>query len=312
MPLNPIDKDQLQQRIRLEKDVDALLNSLSEEMQEELFKQYKQDETVKQLGAYTAVVGAFIDDFWNQLEEIIYKRSGKIQEAVVKSEKAKTADFIKQMEKFAKTTKDKRALERFKVSVNKSYDRFLEVNKNLVKARQIYGDMTIGQRIKSLKGATKRTVQNIVALGIKEGKSAKAIAREIDNYIRPTSASYKSPFAYFRERFAKTKTAQIFGKLIGKGYIKEGSVSYQSFRIARTEINTTARETMNRMYKGVKFVKGFEWHLSGSHPSYDYEEICEKYARKKFFKEIPDNPHPNCMCYTTTVLVDPKKFLESL
>lgn len=310
MPLNKLDKDQLQQRIRLEKDVDALLNSLSKEMREELLRQYNKDEIVKRLGEYTAAVAPFIDDFFKQLEEIIYQRSGKLQEAVVNAEKKKAYAFIKALRSVAKTKGDLTKINKLEARIEKEYGRFLEVNKNLVKARQIFDDMTIGQRIKSLTGATKRTVQNIVAAGIKEGKSARQIAQDIDNYIRPTDPGYKSPFAYFRERFGRK--GGILGKLIGKGYIKEGSVSYQSFRIARTEINTTARETMNRMYKNVSFVKGFEWHLSGSHPTYDYEEICEKYAKQRFFKKIPENPHPNCMCYVTTVLVDPKEFLKTL
>jgi len=284
MPLNDIDKKQLREIIRAEKDLDALLRSLSKEMRIEVEKQIDREKT-KDLAKILFVLGPLIDDFWSEVQSIIYERADNITKYVVDKEKKHFKDYVKQLKKASDPAR-------------------------LTVLRRFEHGKTIGRRITLLKGSTKRNVQNILAVDIEKGKSAREIAKDIDGYINPVKGNYKSPFDYYRDRFKNGKKVKIFGKQIQKGYISEGSISYQSLRIARTEINMSARETMRRMYSKSAFVKGYKWHLSASHPDIGCE--CERLANVDVLSEVPDLPHPNCMCYVTTVLKKPEEFLGDI
>jgi hypothetical protein len=307
MPLNDIDKKQLQEIIRGEKDIDALLRSLSKEMRAVIERKIKDDKT-KDLAAVLFALSPLVDMFWDEVESVIYERGGNINNYVIGKERKYFKDYAKKLKRQADPAKLS-VIRRFESKGVKEFDAFQDRSQQLIKGRKIDGK-TIGQRITLLKGSTKRNVQNILAVDIEKGKSAREIAKDIDGYLNPVKGNYKSPFDYYRDRFKDGKKVKIFGKQIQKGYISEGSVSYQSLRIARTEINMTARETMKRMYKGVSFVKGYKWHLSGSHPNIGCE--CEELASREILKEVPSLPHPNCMCYVTTILKKPEEFIDEI
>jgi len=311
MPLNKIDQKQIQERIRAEKDVDSLLRSLSKEMRTKLLKKYKKDELVRDLTLITTAFRPLIEAYWDEIEQVIYNRAGSVQGKVIKDQRKGYVEYLASAKRIAKP-EDKKKIDKLIVKTNKEFDILEQRNEGLLKARKVFDDQTIGDRIKSMSGATKRTVQNIVADGIQKGKSAGEIAKDIDAYIKGGIKGYKSPYDYYRERFGKEGKKTIFNKLITKGYIREGSVSYQSLRIARSEINMTARIMQGRINDGSAIVKGYKWHLSAQHPFYPYKEICEIYAEKKLWKTIPSYPHPNCMCYTTVVPIKKKDFLKTL
>lgn len=87
-----------------------------------------------------------------------------------------------------------------------------------------------------------------------------------------------------------------------------GGVSYAANRLARTEINNAFHRAQIDQRLDSPFTVGFRWHLSGSHPRPD---ACNEYADKTHMKdgdpgvfapnEVPGKPHPNCLCYLTTV-----------
>lgn len=310
MALNAVDKKNIIEGIRTEKDIDSLLRSLSKEAQKEILKiAGGKDKELNELTPYVVALSPLLTKFWDEVEDVSYLRSNNVSNFVVNREKKHFKDYVKSLKAAAPKTKQK-AISKFEKTGLKEYDQYLERTKNLIKGRQLFDGKTIGNRIVSLKGSTKRNVQNILAVGIKEGKSARNIAKDIDGYIYPKTGIYKSPFAYYRERFGKSTTSKIFGNLIKKGYISKGSISYQAMRIARTEVNLTARNTMRRLYKDASFVKGYKWHLSASHPDIGCE--CEELASRKILSEVPDLPHPTCMCYVTVVFEDPNKFYKEL
>jgi hypothetical protein len=77
-----------------------------------------------------------------------------------------------------------------------------------------------------------------------------------------------------------------------------GGVAYHAMRLLRTDLGSTFHSENQRL--GDKpWIAGFDWHLSRMHrPSPG--DPCETYAKiKKFGKEVPGKPHPNCMCYLT-------------
>jgi len=305
MAINAFDKKQIQEQIRAEKDIDALLRSLAQELKKDINSKYRDDEQVRNLDALVAAFAVSITKFWDEIESVIYERSGNVADVTIDKNKKLFLDYMKKVKKAATPAQAKKVAAITDKAV-KEFDYFKQRNENITKARQVFDDKTIGQRIKIVKGATKKTVQNIVAVGVEKGKSAREIAKDIDGYVNPIKGNYKSPFDYYRQRFDKKTISQSVKKA---GYVREGSVSYQAQRIARTEINMTQREVTSRLYKKVPFVKGFNWNLSLSHPDLGCE--CEKLSKTNPHKAVPETPHPNCMCYVTTELIDPKTFLKT-
>ena len=104
------------------------------------------------------------------------------------------------------------------------------------------------------------------------GQSAKEMADNISRYINP-----KTP----------------------------GGVRYAAMRLSRTEINNAFHLSTIRYTREMPWVRGYKWNLSGSHGKPD---ICNDYAdrQNKMGKgvygksEIPNKPHPHCLCYVTT------------
>jgi hypothetical protein len=101
----------------------------------------------------------------------------------------------------------------------------------------------------------------------------------------------------------------------------KGGVSFAAIRLARTELNnafhTVAKERLDEPW-----ATGVEWNLSGSHPPSKpgKPEACELLARVDLglgtgvfpSGEVPDKPHPQCLCYITQHVVDEDTFLDNL
>lgn len=95
-----------------------------------------------------------------------------------------------------------------------------------------------------------------------------------------------------------------------------GGVSYAAKRLGRTELNNAFHRAQIDQRKDSPFTEGFKWHLSGSHPRPD---ACNDYADDVHYKggdrgvyrpsEVPGKPHPNCLCYLTTVQVGEDEFV---
>lgn len=97
-----------------------------------------------------------------------------------------------------------------------------------------------------------------------------------------------------------------------------GGVSYAANRLARTEINNAFHHAQIARRADEPWTEGMKWNLSGSHPKPDQ---CNEYAEKSHFKngdtgvfrpsEVPGKPHPNCLCYLTTVTVGEDEFINN-
>lgn len=96
-----------------------------------------------------------------------------------------------------------------------------------------------------------------------------------------------------------------------------GGVSYAANRLARTEINNAFHTSQIERRSAEPWTRGMQWHLSGSHPRPDE---CNFYALKVNFTgggpgvfkpgETPSKPHPNCLCYLTTVTIGEQEFID--
>jgi hypothetical protein len=97
-----------------------------------------------------------------------------------------------------------------------------------------------------------------------------------------------------------------------------GGVSFAARRLARTEINNAFHTTTIRAAAEQPWVEGFKWNLSGSHPRPD---PCDDFANDDtenlgagIFSpsNVPGKPHPQCLCYLTTIVVDDEELINGL
>lgn len=97
-----------------------------------------------------------------------------------------------------------------------------------------------------------------------------------------------------------------------------GGASFAAMRIGRTELNNSFHTTTIKGVADQPWVDGVKWVLSGSHPRPDE---CNDYAGRDHAglgagiytrDRVPGKPHPQCLCYTTVVTVDPDQFADQL
>ena len=131
---------------------------------------------------------------------------------------------------------------------------------------------------------TSGQVERTIRSGLIAGLSARELAADVYHFISPTTP---------------------------------GGASYAAMRLARTEINNSFHEQqkLGGQRPGVKSVK---WNLSGSHGKPD---LCNVYASQDTdhlgggkYKpgNVPDKPHPQCLCYMTYDTMSPEEFAKGI
>jgi hypothetical protein len=132
---------------------------------------------------------------------------------------------------------------------------------------------------------TVRHVNRIVARGIAMNSSAQQIATAVRGYITPNTP---------------------------------GGARYASMRLARTEINNAFHAVNTEMYNTSPFIEGVKWERSASHgvpdECDDYTDGDHDNLGPGVFKpgNVPDKPHPNCLCFTVAITIPPQQFLRGL
>ncbi len=139
---------------------------------------------------------------------------------------------------------------------------------------------------KSVTGNKQWTIDKInstIDKGLKNNWSAKELADQLKEFIDPNVA---------------------------------GGESFAAMRLARTEINNAFHETTREIARDSPFIIGEQWELSGSH---DNDDDCDEIAEDDVGlgegiyppDDIPDKPHPNCFCFTTSVTPSISDFVDA-
>lgn len=158
--------------------------------------------------------------------------------------------------------------------------------------KRISKKLNLSKRVWKYADDYKRNLELIV--NIEGGKSAHDIALEIQKFLRQPD----NLFRRVRDDWDNLKLSLPASQFHpGKGVYRS---SYKNaLRLARTETNMAYRRAENARYQSLPFVVGFEVRLSDSHPCYDICDELQGFYPKDF---IFDGWHPNCLCYTTSVL----------
>ena len=283
-----IDKELLKILIDQEDELDFELEKLRKKFGREIRRQGSKINDESKIQKLTPVL---IAGFIASLTNLLSKTNVGASEAIGKRD-------IGVLSKLMKGIKDPQAnilLKTFEKEV-RAYTS--QVHKTIF-TRKVFKNRTLSSRILSLKSGSTKTVRNIIHIGVSEGKSTIEIARQVEQYIKPKGKLLRvSPWKWYKERFPSYRVSDLKN-------IPPGSVSYNSFMIARTETAFTYRNTTVELNKNEPWAKGFIWNLSASHPVFD---ICDDWAAGSPYKagNLPDG-HPNGLCHVTTAIASKKE-----
>lgn len=141
---------------------------------------------------------------------------------------------------------------------------------------KLYGDKwTLSQSIWKNGIRTKSDIQNVVAKGLTENKSIKAISDDLIKYVDPTA---RKPWDWSKV-YPGTAT----------------KVDYNAQRLARTMIQHSFQSSLVQSQRYNPFCKGVIWHSVGLHGRTC--ELCMERDGNVFpLKDLPLD-HPNGLCY---------------
>lgn len=135
----------------------------------------------------------------------------------------------------------------------------------------------LSQKVYRNASLTSGRVERLIRSGIIQGLSARELAKTVKDFIRPDV---------------------------------KGGVSYAAMRLARTELNNAFHERQKQVIKEKPWAKGV-WNLSKSHP---HRDECDVLAEGGPYDadEIPDKPHPQCLCYLSYKLAPEKDIVAMI
>ena len=167
------------------------------------------------------------------------------------------------------------------------------------------GGFTLSQRVWNLSEATKAQLEYFISDGLTSGRSAIKLSGDIQRYL-------KEPEKRFR-RLRNPNTGKLMLSDPAKNYHPGQGVYRSSYknalRLARNEINIAYRTADIERRKNLPFVLGINVNLSPAHPKYD---ICDE-LQGLYPKEFKFTGwHPNCLCFTTTKLMEKDDFIQYL
>lgn len=170
-----------------------------------------------------------------------------------------------------------------------------------------HGTETLSDAVWKIARQFRAEMEVHLGIGIMNGDSAQVISQRIRIYLQ-------NPDALFR------RVRDANGKLVPSKRMQEyhpGQGVYKSayknaMRMARTEINMAYHTSDNLRWQNIDFVKGIRIALSGSHPQYNYPEICEVCAGDypKTFEW--QGWHPHCLCHATPIMTSRDSFRNYL
>jgi hypothetical protein len=133
-------------------------------------------------------------------------------------------------------------------------------------ARQNLG-MTLSERVYRNGQVASGRIDRVIDNALLRGASARELARDVAALINPNTP---------------------------------GGVSYAAMRLGRTELNNAFHQASRDSYQANPFVEKVDWNLSGSHPRADE---CNDLEGTYLPNNVPDKPHPQCLCYTTPAVM---------
>lgn len=163
----------------------------------------------------------------------------------------------------------------------------------------------LSDRVWNLTNQTQEQIDHFIKAGLTDGRSASKLSKDVRQFL-------KEPDKRFR-RIRDKETGKLKLSKPAKNYHPGQGVYRSSYknalRLARNEINIAYRTSDFERRKQLPFILGVNVKLSPAHPQYDIcDELQGEYPKNFKFTGW----HPNCLCYTTSKLMDKKDFVKYL
>jgi hypothetical protein len=161
--------------------------------------------------------------------------------------------------------------------------------------------LNLSKRVWNALEPFKTQLETGLAVGISEGKSAAAMARDLKQYLNEPDKLFR------RVRDAK---GELKLSKAAKEY-KPGQGTYRSsyanaLRLTASETNISYRSADFERWQKLPFVIGLKINLSKNHPEYD---ICDELTKGIYPKNyIHKGFHPRCLCYGTPIQISDELF----
>jgi len=212
---------------------------------------------------------------WERIGEEIH-RGAEVSSRAVVNQQERVAEFLSRVASQEGIPDADRLMNQFPLAARQASEN--------IRSRYL-NNIDLSPRVYRNSDLAAGRIDRIVDRGIATSKSAREIARDVRGLIRPDTP---------------------------------GGVSYAAKRLARTEINNAFHATQIQSAANSPFVEAMEWNLSGSHPRPD---DCDDLADMNHEglgpgiftpTNVPPKPHPQCLCFTTSVTVRSEKFANDL
>lgn len=171
-------------------------------------------------------------------------------------------------------------------------------------SRKVNG-MNLSQRVWKYADQYKDQIEQCIDVGLGEGRSADELSRDVRQNLKDPNRLFRR-VRDKRGNLVLSKNARAFHP--GQGVYRS---SYKNaMRLTRSEINMAYRESDFLRWQSLDFVVGFEIHRSNHDPLCKCD-ICSRLVGRypKTFKF--KGWHPQCLCYTTPILMDEETFDEN-
>lgn len=150
---------------------------------------------------------------------------------------------------------------------------------------------TLSDRIWRAGYATRDKIDRILTDGIRQGKSALALSKELEQFLVPGRALLRTKKPYGTD------------------------ASYDALRLTRTEIARAHAQASKAAAFANPFVSGVEWALSARHPKFDVcdglatigmqgQRMRPPYSLDGYVPLPVQDSHPNCICNTRPAVTD--------
>lgn len=258
-----------QERVRLTAAQQKQIQRLYENAAKEVAKQAEKAPRVPS----DALRKQYLNQLQNQLNKELDKIRGEI-ESTVKGNMKKTAEAV--------VGDNADFLKRVGIPVQGAFSHVPDETVRAVATGQLYeGKWSLSRAIWKNNRRTQKDVQNVVAQGIAQNKSAYDIAKDLEKYVDPSA---KKDWDW----------SKVYPGTARK-------VDYSAQRLARTMISHAYQQSFVKTTQKNPFVTKYKWVSSGGARMC---EICAERDGVEYSKTDLPLDHPNGMCTFVAVIED--------
>jgi hypothetical protein len=170
-----------------------------------------------------------------------------------------------------------------------------------------FGSENLSDRVWKIGDQLRNEMEIHLGVGIMNGDSSEVISRRIRQYLQKPDDLFrrvKNEAGHLIPSNAMTENAP------GKGVYN--SAYKNAMRLARTETNMAFQLADHERWMNMQMVTGQRIELSGSHPDYNYPEICEELEGDYPKEFIFAGWHVQCLCHVVPIMMPKDDFRSFL